>query len=64
MKHYIGRVEFEYNEGLFIGQIFIHDFYFDVYRKNIEIDTEDNFKRLCEEAYEKIPVRWKEYKID
>jgi hypothetical protein len=59
VKYTIENVEFEYNNGLVIGQVLVHDFYLDVYRKKIEINTEDKFQNFCWEAFQAIPERWK-----
>lgn len=59
MTYTIDEVVFTYENGIVAGQIWIHDFFLDVYRKKIDLNTEDEFKVYCENVYEEISERLK-----
>ena len=60
MKHTIDNINFEYNGELVTGQVWIHDFYLDVYRKKANISTKEEFQSYCQRALDQIPDYFKE----
>lgn len=55
MKYSIENVDFTYENGLIVGQIWIHDFFLDVHREAMYLNTEEEFQKHCKKAYETIP---------
>ena len=62
MKCTIENVGFGYDGKLIIGRIWLHDFFLDVYRKEVSLNTEEEFLNYCQEVFDRIPDYFKEVK--